>query len=298
MAGEPAPAALDPAQAEAVMLEYQRASLTRLRRELVGAERAKIDAHLAALGLAPAPGGGAAMMPPPSLPMGTCEVSGSDNPPRVGDAEASPANAEAVARAHAWVIGQAFACGRSMSGVLHMFHDGRDLFSALPGVRTPAMLSRYGSGFNYHSEVVHDYWRASGQQLLELREAYSAGQRFSAHLFASVLDVLDAIPDPLDAGGGSVLDNTVVFWHSEFGHEGHSDQETRHPAVIAGGGGRSLRLGRYLRLRNIESDERVPHNRLLTSICHAVGLTDVDFFGDRDLRDRAEYRGPLLPLMV
>jgi hypothetical protein len=68
--------------------------------------------------------------------------------------------------------------------------------------------------------------------------------------------------------------------------------------VIAGGGNRTLRLGRYLRLRNINSDERVPHNKLLTSICHAVGQTKMNFFGDRDLKDRPEYQGPLEPLMV
>jgi hypothetical protein len=29
-----------------------------------------------------------------------------------------------------------------------------------------------------------------------------------------------------------------------------------------------------------------------------MGLDDVDYFGDRDLMERAEYRGPLLPIMV
>lgn len=40
------------------------------------------------------------------------------------------------------------------------------------------------------------------------------------------------------------------------------------------------------------------HNRLLTSLAHAMGFTDLDYFGDRDLSGRAEYRGPLVPLMV
>ena len=42
----------------------------------------------------------------------------------------------------------------------------------------------------------------------------------------------------------------------------------------------------------------VPHNKLLTSICHAMGHTEIQFFGDRDLKDRPDYQGPLLPLMV
>ena len=106
------------------------------------------------------------------------------------------------------------------------------------------------------------------------------------------------MPDPLDPGGGSILDNTLVWWHNEFGHGGHDNQETRHPSIIAGGGGRVLKLGRYLRLRDVASGERIPHNRLLTSICQALGLSDVNYFGDRDLATRPLYQGPLVPLMV
>jgi hypothetical protein len=29
-----------------------------------------------------------------------------------------------------------------------------------------------------------------------------------------------------------------------------------------------------------------------------MGLNDVQFFGDRDMASRANYQGPLLPLMV
>jgi hypothetical protein len=72
----------------------------------------------------------------------------------------------------------------------------------------------------------------------------------------------------------------------------------RHPAVIAGGGGRTLRLGRYLRLRDIKGTARVPHNKLLVSIAHAMGRKEINYFGDRDLKSRAEYQGPLIPLMV
>jgi hypothetical protein len=103
----------------------------------------------------------------------------------------------------------------------------------------------------------------------------------------------------MDPAGGTMLDNTVIFWHSEFGHDGHDNQHTRHPAVIAGGRGRTLRLGRYLRLRNINSNtERVPHNKLLVSLAHAVGRTEINFFGDRDLASRPNYQGPLVPLMA
>ncbi|MBX3252331.1 MAG: hypothetical protein KF901_34475 [Myxococcales bacterium] len=262
---------------------------------LTGDERAKLEAHLAAMArLAPAGGAGT---PGTTLPLAHCAVSGADGPTRDQNVRNVAGVAE-VTRAHAWTIAQAFACGRARVATLQILNDYPNYFSDLPDVRTPAVLNRYGNTFRFHENLVHDYWNASGQARLDLRRAYCAGLRWSTTHFAAVLEELDAIPDPLDPSGGSVLDNTIVFWHNEFGHDGHDNQETRHPAVIAGGGGRTLRLGRYLRLRNIASSERVPHNRLLTSICLAMGLDDVDYFGDRDLRDRAAYRGPLVPLMA
>jgi hypothetical protein len=34
------------------------------------------------------------------------------------------------------------------------------------------------------------------------------------------------------------------------------------------------------------------------SIAHAMGRTEINYFGDRDLKDRPNYQGPLVPLMV
>jgi hypothetical protein len=230
-------------------------------------------------------------------PAGTCMTSGVDVPTRDGSV-GGVAGVEEITRAHSRVIAQAFACGRARVATLQILNDYPNYFTDLPDVRTPAILALYGDSFRFHENLVHDYWSASGQTRIDLRRGYCAGLRWSATHFAAVLEELDALPDPLDPAGGSILQNTIVFWHNEFGHDGHDNQHTRHPSVIAGGGGRVLRLGRYLRLRNIESDERVPHNRLLTSICLAMGLSDVDYFGDRDLVDRANYRGPLTPLMA
>jgi hypothetical protein len=237
------------------------------------------------------PGGG-------SLPTGVCMTSGMDGPTRDGNV-GGVAGVEEITRAHSRVIAQAFACGRSRVATLQILNDYPNYYSDLPDVRTPAIIGIYGdTAFRFHENLVHDYWGASGQTRADMRVAYAAGLRWNAGHFAAVLEELDSIVDPLDPTGGSILDNTIVFWHSEFGHDGHDAQETRHPSVIAGGGGRVLKLGRYLRLRNIQSNERVPHNKLLTSICLAMGLSDIDYFGDRDLTGRSEYQGPLLPLMT
>ncbi len=264
-------------------------ALTKLEARLKGVEKDKIVAHREAMKKL------SETVKPPIV--GYCTTSGSDVPD-VGGGVGDYANVENVTRAHAAVIAQAFACGRSMCATLRILDDYPNYYTDVPEVQASGAAALYGSEFRFHENLVHDYWGASGETLTTLRRGYCAGQRWAAGHFAAVLDELSKVIDPYDPTGGSILDNTIVFWHNEFGHDGHDNQHTRHPAVIAGGGNRTLRLGRYLRLRNINSDERVPHNKLLTSICHAVGLTDINFFGDRDLDDRPEYQGPLEMLMV
>lgn len=291
MPPDPGEPAIDYAEGERRIAAYGQSALLRLRDRLTGAERAKIEGHIAAMArLVPGPGG---MMGT----LGACSTSGTDVPMRDGGLRVA-SDVEDVTRAHAQVFAQAFACGRARVGTLQILNDYPNYFSEIPEVRTPEILARFGEDIRFHENLVHDYWGATGADRALLRRGYTAGLRWSASHFAAVLEELDAVIDPLDPAGGTVLDNTIVFWHNEFGHDGHDNQHTRHPAVIAGGGGRTLRLGRYLRLRTIASTDRVPHNRLLTSICLAMGLDDVDYFGDRDLSERPSYRGPLLPLMA
>ncbi len=283
--------AVDYSAGEKLIAGYDNAALQTLRNRLMGGERDKIDRHLDGMQRLLASAGTG------NGPAGMCMTSGADVPTRDGNV-GTVAGVEEVARAHAKVIAQTFACGRSRIATLQILNDYPNYFTDLPDVRTPAILGLYGQTFRFHENLVHDYWPATGQKRIDLRKGYCAGLRWSASHFAAVLDELDKTPDPLDPQGGTILQNTIVFWHNEFGYDGHDNQETRHPCVIAGGGGKVLKLGRYLRLRNIQSDTRVPHNRLLTSICLAMGLNDVNFFGDRDMKTNANYQGPLVPLMV
>lgn len=231
------------------------------------------------------------------IPVGACTTSGSDVP-SVNGSVGDYSNVENVTRAHAAVIAQAFACSRSMCATLRILDDFPNYYTDVPEVQASGAANLYGADFRFHENLVHDYWGASGGTLDTLREGYCAGQRWASGHFAAVLDELSKVIDPLDPEGGTILDNTIVFWHNEFGHDGHDNQHTRHPAVIAGGGNRTLRLGRYLRLRDINGNTLVPHNKLLTSICHAVGLNNIQFFGDRDLETHPDYQGPLEMLMV
>ncbi|MEM1022155.1 MAG: DUF1552 domain-containing protein [Myxococcota bacterium] len=77
----------------------------------------------------------------------------------------------------------------------------------------------------------------------------------------------------VDLGGASLLDETIVVATSEMAIGNHGNDPI--PYFVAGGGGRHFRLGRTLRL------EGKPRNtRLLTSIMHAMGQTDVGSIGE------------------
>ncbi len=281
--------AVDYSAGEQLIHAYGDGALMRLRERLAGSERDKLDRHMGAMAdLFKAGGVG-------SLPTGMCLTSGADAPTRDGKVSAA-SDVLTVARAHTKVIAQAFACGRARNATLQILNDYPNWHSTLPEVQSAISALYNPSTFRFHENLVHDYWMSGLQDAR--RAAYTAGLRWNATHFAAVLEELDAVVDPLDPMGGSILDNTIVFWHNEFGHNGHDMQESRHPAIIAGGGGKVLKLGRYLRLRKIAGDERVAHNRLLVSIAHAVGVTDIDYFGDRDFVGNPFYSGPLVPLMV
>ncbi|HKY41220.1 MAG TPA: DUF1552 domain-containing protein [Polyangiaceae bacterium] len=287
---DPGVAPVDYADGENRIISVGQAQLSALEARLTGVEKDKIAAHREAMkALLKTPGA--------MLPLGQCTTRGSELPENRGDL-ADYTQVQPVARAHAAVIAQAFACGRATCATLRILDDYPNFYTEVPEVQASGAAQIYGNDYRFHENLVHDYWGAQGATLETLRKGYTAGLRWAAGHFAAVLEELAAVPDPFDPTGGSVLDNTVIFWHSEFGHFGHDNQHMRHPAVIAGGGGRTLRLGRYLRLRDIEGDVRVPHNKLLVSIAHAVGRTELNYFGDRDLAGRPEYQGPLEPLMA
>lgn len=101
-------------------------------------------------------------------------------------------------------------------------------------------------------------------QLTEINQWY-AGQ------VAYLLDALAAVPE----GNGTMLDNTLVVWGNELGR-GNAHSNFPIPFVLAGNAGGRIQTGRWL-----DRGEQW-HNRLLVSICHAMGLDEVQTFGDTD----------------
>ena len=89
---------------------------------------------------------------------------------------------------------------------------------------------------------------------------------------------LSETPEP--GGDGSLLDNTTILWTNELG-KGNSHTRNNIPFVMIGEG-LGFNMGRALEF------PRVPHNRLLMSICEAMGYPEKsfgnpDFCGDGPL---------------
>jgi hypothetical protein len=76
-------------------------------------------------------------------------------------------------------------------------------------------------------------------------------------------------PEP--GGEGSLLDNTTILWTNELG-KGNSHTRNNIPFVLVGNGLR-FKMGRAMDFG------RVPHNRLLMTICEAMGHP-VETFGN------------------
>lgn len=238
---------LDPRHAS--VLDAVKADYARLNQRLSGADRVKLDAHLTQvrelerrLEI---------MIPSPV----TCRPSVS--PPEV-DAYA-PGGFAQVGRLHMDLLVGALSCDRTRVASL-MWQEGANgvTFDWLdPPVRRP------------HHELSHTiiydgsplYEHPEEQMLVDIN-------RWFAKQFLYLCQSLDAIPE----GDGTLLDHTAVVWTNEIS-DGFYHNRQNMPFLIAGGGAH-FRTGRYLRL------DPQPHNALLVSLLHFMGLDDVDHIGD------------------
>jgi hypothetical protein len=120
-----------------------------------------------------------------------------------------------------------------------------------------------------HHDLTHagDDDTASWDKVTKIHTWYS-------EQFARLLDLLDGVQE---ANGKTLLDNSFVVWGSELG-KGNTHSFHSTPFVVAGGASSAFATGRYL-----EFGEKLDHNRLLVSICHAFGLGQIDKFGNTDV---------------
>lgn len=124
-----------------------------------------------------------------------------------------------------------------------------------------------------HHELSHepDSNEESYEKLIKINTWYCEQVAYLAKRLAET-------PEP--GGSGSMLDNTTIVWTNELG-KGNSHTRDNIPFVLVGGG-LGYRMGRALDFNG------VPHNRLLMSLCEAMGhptesFGNPDFCGDGSL---------------
>jgi hypothetical protein len=87
-----------------------------------------------------------------------------------------------------------------------------------------------------------------------------------------------------EAGGGTMLDNSIVYWGNEYGENTTSPNtgDNAHspanmPVVVAGGAAGALQMGYYIDYRQTGG---MPLNNLLVSFLNAMSLGSADYERD------------------
>jgi len=163
------------------------------------------------------------------------------------------ANFPAVGKAQMDLMVSALTCGMTRVASLQWSHTV-----------APQVFTWLGVGEAHHELSHKDDSNTAGlSQLVKC-------ERWFAQQFAYLLQSLKSRPD-LETGG-NMLDSTLVVWAKELGDSRMHDCRSV-PFIVAGGSQSYFRFGRYLRYSS------VPHQKLLTSVCHALGVP-LDTFGD------------------
>lgn len=259
----PDPGAPDGAAASELLADRKRVleaaskDLDALRGRLPEADRVKMEAHITAIraiehSLTTGAGitaGHACRKPDLGPPL---DVWKNDNIP-------------AIAKLQMDLVAMALACDLTRvatvqfgnAGASHRFTWlGRDF------VTDPALPTGDGAR-GFHALAHREADPESRAKLVKIHTWYS-------QQFAYLLEKLASIPE----AGGSVLDHTAVVWLNELGTGGTHGHE-RTPWVIGGSAGGFFKTGQLL------SFPGEPHNRLLLTLCHAMGVA-TDAFGDPD----------------
>jgi Protein of unknown function (DUF1552) len=156
-----------------------------------------------------------------------------------------PTNFPAIAKAQLELMVSALACDMTRVATIQLAHTV-----------SPLVPTWLGSSVSHH-ELSH---RGDDE--------FVKAERWFAQTFGELLTMLDARQDP--AGGGTLLETSAVVWVKELGDGGlHTCEDV--PFVLAGKAGGRWRTGRYL------DRAGVPHVKLLTELCQAMGLTDAAF---------------------
>jgi hypothetical protein len=227
------------------VLDVMRGELAELRHKVGTEEHQKLDAHLDALRRVE------------NGLSGHVNASAGCLPPSVPmqvDCDAHE-NFAAITRSQTDLLVSALGCGMTRVATLQLSHTvGPHVFSWLD-------LSE-----GHHTLSHSDDGNTTGV------EQYVKAERWVAEQFSYLLAQLAAMPEPM--GDGTLLDHTLVVWARELA-DGRLHNCESVPFILSGASG-YLDAGRYLKLAG------EPHQKLLISICNAMGV-DTETFGTASL---------------
>jgi hypothetical protein len=242
------------------VLDEVTGELQALSGSLSTSDKAKVDAHLtqirqieSQLDVA-APASGCTKPPAPALVA---------SPPIVYNASGmetkqDPAADNDVPLRHDLVrkmLVSAMACDMARVGTIMMAPSRSDIFlSWIPGGVTQS-----------HHDYSHqgDTDTTSQQRLVAINQWY-------AKQVAEMITLLKGVKE----GNGTMFDNTVILWANELG-VGNAHTHTQIPLMTAGSAGGYLKTGQAVKMA-----AGTPHNRLLLTLCQAMGLPNVTAFGN------------------
>jgi hypothetical protein len=253
------------------ILDHSAARLNKLRQTVGAADRAKIDAHLAAVASLqqrfsvpttppppPPTGGGCAPREPAlsiNVPTGDCGVN--DNAAKACELDKYYAD---LGKAHMDILVQALACDLTRVASLQWGAAGRGSYFSVMGADALP-----GGGENEH---LISHLGTSDPKMEATNGIYVLLKRWYMKQLAYLIERLKAIPE----GTGTLFDNTLILVCSEHG-VGASHSPDNIPFVLIGGNW-YFKTGRYLTFQNVSN------NNLLLSVCHAMGQTQMTTFGD------------------
>ncbi len=170
------------------------------------------------------------------------------------------------------IIAASFACG-----VCKIFIVGlpglKDQF--IPEGSVGATFSDGKNNTDSHQGLFHNLGIANRQQMLTESMRY-----FFQYGFYDLVQKLDATP----ATGGTLLDQSLLFWTHESGTKTHSGQSL--PMITAGSAGGFFKTGKYVDFRHPgrpgfeygkQFYQGIPYNRFLATAMQSMGLSASEY---------------------
>jgi hypothetical protein len=131
-----------------------------------------------------------------------------------------------------------------------------------------------------HDESEHAYSHAGATDTAMIQRHHETRRWYMTQV-AYLIDRLKSIPE----GNGTLFDNTVIMVCSPLGNSSNH-RVTNAPFMLAGSAGGFFSTGQHVKVQS------QPHNKLLTTLAHAMGV-ELPFFGDEIYGS-----GPMLELLA